>query len=78
MRLQRRYEAIAESYTKTSTIVAALDAPPRLAEGRALEIGVNKIGANGSMRGFLRCAFAALLQQGMFRDDRTIRCEARA
>jgi hypothetical protein len=72
MRLQRRCEAIAESYTKKPTIFAALDAPPRLAEGRALEIGIDKIGANGSMRGFLRRTFAALLQQGMVHDDRAI------
>ena len=63
---------------EAQTIVAALDAPPRLAEGRALGIGVDKIGANGSMRGILRCTFAALLQQGMFHDDRAIACGANA
>jgi hypothetical protein len=78
MRLQRRCEAIAESYTKRLGIFVALDALPRLAEGRALDVGKNKNGANGSMRGILRCTFAALLQQGMFHDDRAIACGANA
>jgi hypothetical protein len=78
MRLQRRCETIAESYTKIRVILAELDAPFRPAEDRALEVGIDKIGANGSMRGFLRCAFAASFQQNMLRSEKTIRRRAAA
>jgi hypothetical protein len=68
---------------EAQTIVAALDAPPRLAEGRALDVGIRqdrgkRVDENGSMRGFLRRTFAAFLQQGMFHDDRAVACGASA
>ena len=49
----------------SDAIVAALDAPPRLAEDCTPGVGVNKIGAHGSMRGFVRRVAAAPLQYEM-------------